>query len=257
MFCHNIKKNSKAIRYVVCVLGIILFSIYFLLNFSDLKIVNIKENAVAYSDGSAEIVINDNFNGDYVVYSAKVDAIDDNGQYSAPDLVYRGGTWDRVVYTYSQSNYCENKIFFMDRDEKIAKILNTDYCIGKTLDEHDIKCFLATKYNKAEAVIGFYDSGETFSKINIPYAVDRPINTNLVASNWELTKLIIPVGSCDKGAKDMKIFLWDVENKIIEDKTPLNFDCDINKIIYNRSDNKFYIEMFDRKKEVVNISLEE
>jgi hypothetical protein len=251
------KINNKA-KYII-VIGILLFSTFFLLyilfNVSHLNIVDIKDNAVAYSDGTAEIVINDNFNGDYVVYSAKVNAVSD-GQYFAPDLTYRGGTGDRIVYTYSQSDYCENNIFYMDRNKKVAKILNTNYCIEKTLDEHDIKYFFGTKSNESEVMIGFYNSGKVFSKIIIPYALGRPIDGASVASNWELTKLIVPVGNCDKGSKDMKIFLWDVENKTIEDKTPLNFDCSIKGISYEHSEDIFYIDRFNNMNEIISTRLE-
>lgn len=250
-------KSNNDIKYVI-VIGITLFSVCFLLhillNASRPSIVDIRNNAIAYSDGTAEIVVNDSFHGDYVVYNAKVNAISD-GQYFAPSLAYRGGTWDRVVYTYSQKDYCENNIFYMDRDKKVARILNTDYCIGKTLDEHDIKYFFGTKNNEGEVMIGFYDSGKVFSKIIIPYGLGKPINSELVASNWELTKLIIPIGSCDKGGKDMKIFLWDVENKIIEDKTPLNFDCNIKGIRYEHSDDVFYIDRFNNINEMISTPL--
>lgn len=201
-------KINKDTKYII-VIGILVVSIcsllYILLNIQHPNIVDIRDNAVAYSDGTAEIAVNDNFHNDYVVYSAKVNAISD-GQYSAPDLTYRGGTWDRIVYTYSQNDYCENNIFYMDRDNKIAKILNTDYCIGKTLDEHDIKYFFGTKNNEGEVIIGLYDSGKVSSKIIIPYALGRPISRRSMASNWELTKLIIPVGSCDKGGQGYEDF---------------------------------------------------
>ena len=247
-------KINYKLKLTVYIIGIILFLVVFLwsifMNIFRPYIVDIKDNAVAYSDGTAEIAINDNFHGNYVVYSARVDAIYD-GHYFAPNLIYRGGTWDRVVYTYAQDNYCEDKIFYMDRDQKSARVMNSDYCIEKTLDEHDIKCFFGTKNNLGEVVIGTYDNGAVISKIIIPYAIGRPINGSFVVSNWELTKLIVPVGNCDKGARDMKIFLWDVEAQIIEDKTPLNFNCNIEGIHYEHDRDIFYIKRANSIDEII------
>ena len=53
----------------------------------------------------------------------------------------------------------------------------------------------------------------------------------------------------------MKIFLWDVENKTIEDKTPLNFDCNIKEIRYEHSDDTFYIDRFNNINEITSIRL--
>jgi hypothetical protein len=141
----------------------------------------------------------------------------------------------------------------MDRDKKVARIFNTDYCIGKTLDEHDLKYFFGTDNSTGEVVIGFYDSGKVFSKIIIPYGLDKPINGSFVASNWELTKIIIPIGNCDKGSRDLKIFLWDVENGTLEDKTPSNFDCSIKGIRYEHDDDTFYIDRFNNISEILDI----
>lgn len=214
-----------------------------------LKIVDIKKNSVAYSNGNAEIVVWDTFGGDYIVYGSKVKAILDGDQYLAPTLNYLGGTWDRVVYSYNSGKnnidmYCDHNIFYMDRDSRIARTSYSDFCVRKTLDEHDIKYFLGTKYTGEVAIIGYSDL-KTLATIKILYASpEKPIVSGMVASNWELTKLIIPVGTCDRGTTDatkIKLFLWDVKNDKLEDKTPANFNCDISKIRYERSDDKFHV----------------
>jgi len=238
---------------IISVLILLIFVLSFFLYKKQLpKIVDIKEDTVAYSDGSAEIVVWDNFNGDYIIYSSKVKALVDGDQYLAPDLKYRGGTSDRVVYSYNSSKnnkYCNHNIFYMDRDKKTAKTSSSDFCVAKTLDEHDIKYFLGTKYTGEVAIIGYSDL-EISATIKIPYASsEKPIWGEMVASNWELTKLIIPVGTCDKGTTDttkMRLFLWDVESGELEDKTPVDFDCGISRIRYGRSynydDDRFYID---------------
>jgi len=251
----KILKNKKLLYpiLIIFVLILIIFTLSFLLYKKQLpKIVDIKEKAVAYSDGSAGIVAWDNFNGNYTVYNAKVDALNDNGQYLAPDLKYRGGTWDRVVYSYNSSDNtpCGN-IFYMDRDKKVARTLHSDFCIAKTLDEHDIKYFLGTKYTGEIAIIAYSDL-ETLATIKIPYASsEKPIWGEMVASNWELTKIIIPVGTYDKGTTEdtkLRLFLWDVEAGTLEDKTPANFNC-MEKIRYGRSynydDDNFYIDCYN------------
>jgi len=245
---------KKYFKYIILVLILIIFVLlFFLYKKQPPKIVDIKKKAIAYSDGSAEIVVWDNFHGDYVVYNSKIKALVDGEQYLAPDLKYRGGTWDRVVYSYNSSDdrYCDHNIFYMDRDIKTARTSHSDFCINKTLDEHDIKYFLGTKYNEGEVGIVAYSDLAVLSKIKIPYASDKSIWGEIIASNWELTKLIIPVGNCDKGAMDMKLFLWDVTNSTLEDKTPINFDCNINKIRYQHDDDKFYVDTYNKLEKYV------
>lgn len=53
----------------------------------------------------------------------------------------------------------------------------------------------------------------------------------------------------------MRIFLWDVKNKTIEDKTPLKFDCNIKEIRYDHGDDAFYIDRFNNINEITNIRL--
>lgn len=253
--------KNKTLAYsilIISVLILVIFVLSFLLYKKQLpKIVDIKEDTVAYSDGSAEIVVWDNFHGDYVVYNAKVEAILDINQYLAPTLNYRGGTWDRVVYSYNGGEndldrYCDHNIFYMDRDNKVARTSYSDFCVRKTLDEHDIKYFLGTKYSdEVEVAIIGYSDLEVLATITIPYASpEKPIRSEMTASNWELTKLIIPVGTCDKGTTEdtkMKLFLWDVENNNLEDVTPTDSGCGITKIRYEHGDDKFYIDTRDEQ----------
>lgn len=216
------------------------------------RIVSIKENAVAFADGTAEIVVIDNVPDQIThIYRSKTKAIWNEfyNQFIPPTLTMRGGVWQRMVYTFDPTGSgCDSEIFYMDRVNKKVKTFSTGiFCIRQTLDRDTTK-FIAVAPNN-EMVIGSYEDGQFKYGDHLP----API-WNGVTSNWENTKLAFPIGQCEiDSTSTQKIYTWDVDHGLKE-RTPKDFDCaaEFVSISYDHVTDQFtlHYKKTGREKEV-------
>jgi len=244
---------------------------------------SVVDNVVAYTDGTAEIIMNG--------YHTEIQAILDTqegesiyNQFVPPRLVYRGtplveGKYS--IYTYSDlvpsaMYYCQNHIFYqpLPSVKKAGRVFSlANYCVENTIDWRDVTHFLATSQDKAELLaVGTYRDGKILATVAIPnkltyYCTSGFLSNecNGAVSNWEITRIVFPAGKCEfdrdysdtEQIKTLRIFEWDIEKRTIEDITPKGFDCnDYIGLSYNHSKeppynlkegDTFYLQLQDGK----------
>lgn len=220
---------------------------------------DIQTNAVAYTDGTAEISIADTVPDQILHYYRAIVPALENSDYHyflAPILNGRGGDWHRQVYTFvGRDDACEQEIFYMDRIGKRVLLSHTPYCVLGTLDEHDVTKFIAVSPDSTNLAIGNYEDGTIVATHTIPdnlmiggVATNNSPNVNWGhAANWEITKFVFAAGDCSMGmtpSTTPKVFLWDIAKGTIEDKTPPHFDCgNYEGVEYDHDTNTFSLRM--------------
>lgn len=215
-------------------------------------VVAVGDHSVLYSDNTAEFVFRDNYNGALTVYRTPVEPILEdsyNAAWYAPELRLPvidqlGGNWERVVFSVQDMDACIHDIVVADRLTHTTHTAHTDFCILKTLDEHDFTRFWATtdETRNEEGAriltvgIGDYLTGSIIASttVEIPIWSDGEswigwydLDTRVVASDWELTKIVFAFtagpecgdyrGVCDTPAF---IYMYDLETGEVRDVTP-------------------------------------
>jgi hypothetical protein len=161
----------------------------------DHRVIDTKLNAVAYANGTAELLVTDSVpNQNTHIYRATVPAIGAAPWWYAPTLKTQGSAWQRAVYTFdnTESDTCDDDIFYIDRVKKTAKTIHIDSCIQGTLDEHDITHFLSTTYRDTfqTLTVGTYEDGATVAS----HDGAEHLSLQSWAFNWELNRAVLYFG---------------------------------------------------------------
>ena len=215
-------------------------------------IVAAKDGVVAFADGTAQFVSNDDV-PDQVphIYTADMAALGSFPNYRVPNVIFQGGAWQREVYSYNDpsNEQCSQNILYKDRVKKIVKQLHVDYCLQEdsALDEHDITHFFATSADGKSIAVGTYEDGAIVASHAIP---DGMMVHDRVFS-WDLTRGIITfVSSTVAGISDSTdldrlatAYSWDLstgewrEVAIPQYTSPV--DPTVSRFIYNHDKDVF------------------
>lgn len=155
-------------------------------------VVDAKDGVVAFADGTAQFVSNDDV-PDQVphIYTADMAALGSFPNYRVPNVMFQGGAWQREVYTYNdpQNEGCLQNILYKDRVKKVIRQMHVDYCLqeNSTLDEHDITHFFATSADGKSIAVGSYEDGS----ITASHAIPEGVMVHDRAFSWDLTRGIV------------------------------------------------------------------
>ena len=213
-------------------------------------VVDVKDNAVLYSDGSAEVVFRDDITDgwrraikttdlDYgVTYRSPIlpHVITEEGSrpyYILPDINYIGASEKNVVFTYaSEQGFCPNNIFYINRETKESRNITTDYCIGKALDGKDFTHWFGKKDNAEgyteDIVVGRYADGSIVAHATIPR--NNFVAHDSATANWELDMIVFSAWKTinTDNIEDecpTSIYSLNITNNELRDITPEEF-CD-------------------------------
>lgn len=197
-------------------------------------ILTARDNAVLYSDGTAEIIWNDDTpDGVMHRYSTKIGSINDpNRGLSLPEIEQTVGSWERIEFIFDdeKDRPCMRHIFYIDRVHKTSNLSSIQNCIVQTLDEHDFKYFLAMSPDYQTMEVGTYTDGKIVARHAVP---DEGIASDFhnagiheVLPNWEVDKLAFISGGCEGyEQRGLRVYVWDLKNNLIEDRTPMGLTC--------------------------------
>ena len=237
-------------------------------------VVDVKDNALLYSDGSAEVVFRDDITDGWrhaikitdegygTTYRAPIlpHVITEEGSgpyYILPDIIYIGASERNVVFTYaSEQGYCPNNIFYINRETKESRSITTDYCIGKALDGKDFTHWFGKKDNAEgyteDIVVGRYADGSIVAQAKIPrnYFVDH----GSAVANWELDMIVFSAWKRTntddtEGECSTLIYSLNITNNEFRDITPEEFCSSQMRLRYNgvfdapRHSGSFYAEI--------------
>lgn len=214
-------------------------------------VVEAKDGIVAFADGTAQFVSNDNA-PDQVphIYTADMAALGSFPNYRAPNVTFQGGAWQREVYTYNdpKNEQCSENILYKDRVKKIIKQVHVDYCVqeNSTLDEHDITHFFATSSDGKSIAVGAYEDGTIVATHAIPDGMmvhDR-------AFSWDLTRAIVtfvsaidcgPTADCDAVAP--VAYFWNLSTgewrEVVTPEYTTPVDPTASGFVYNHDKDAF------------------
>jgi hypothetical protein len=213
-----------------------------------------RDNAVLYSDGTAEIIWNDDTpDGVWHRYTTPISSIQDPTRgLSLPEIQQTVGSWERIEFLFDdqENRPCMRHIFYVDRVHKTSNLSTIDYCIVQTLDEHDFKYFLAMPFADYSSMeVGRYEDGKIIAKHAVPEGgIDdyfHNAGTHNILPNWEVNKIAFIGNGCEgPDAGTLKVYLWDVEKNTIEDKTPVGLTCtSFNGLTYDHGSDTFSVEL--------------
>ncbi len=250
------KKSTKRPLLILACIALIIFHVFAIREVLGQRVVYATTNAVAYANGNAEFVLED-ATPDNVsrIYRATVPAIGVAPWWYAPELHARGGSWERLVYTFmdTEGNSCDNSILYIDRTEKTADIVKVNQentCIQGVLDDHDVTHFIATKYGAPTQTIsvGTFKNGAIVAS----HAGPEQMALTKWAFNWELNKAALYFDqklacSLDEDCKTAPVvYLWDLTtgawtaakiptyaSQIADDGTALSYDRTSNTFTLN------------------------
>lgn len=183
-------------------------------------VVDVREDVVAYADGTAEIVITDGVPSDLPVHTFRLTVAalrDDSGHYRVPNLIGMGSTWERAVYTYDdpESDFCQRNIFYMDRVSKTVKSSRLNYCITESANR-DATHFVALSMDGGTVAVGTFEDGAIVATHAVP--TDMTLLGTPVF-NWEMTKAALyfsnpvacgPDPECEVARPADEVYLWDL-----------------------------------------------
>lgn len=234
-------------------------------------IIDVKDNAVLYSDGSADVVFRDDITDGWrraikitdegygTTYRAPISSYviteeGSNPYYILPDINYIGASERNVVFTYAgEQGYCPNNIFYINREAKQSSNITTDYCIGKALDEKDFTHWFGKKDNAEgyteDIVVGRYADGSIVAQATIPrnYFVAH----DSAVANWELDMIVFSARKTTniEGECPTSIYSLNITNNELRDITPEELCNSQVRLRYNgvfdapRHSGSFYAEI--------------
>ncbi len=251
------KRTKKRSLILLAGIALIIFHVIAIRNVLGQRVVYATTNAVAYANGTAEFILED-ATPDNVsrIYRATVPAIGVAPWWYAPELHARGGSWERLVYTFmdTEGSSCDNNILYINRTEKTAKtvkVRDENTCIQGVLDDHDVTHFIATKYGTPTQTIsvGTFKDGATVAS----HAGPEQMALTKWAFNWELNKAALYFDqklacSLDEDCKTAPVvYLWDLATGAwTTAKIPTyasTIDDDGTTLSYNRETNTFSLDV--------------
>jgi len=213
-------------------------------------VVDIKDGAVLYSDGSAEIIVRDwrnNFtdNFGWNTYRAPIKSISTpfihgqaGGQWTIegiylPIQSYEGDSKERTVILFDSKTpdnaevpECLDSIFYADRVGKTAHTVETDFCIRTTLNDLDFTHWFGfnNTYDggpydensefKITFATGLYETGEILASTTLLnyYDIGRQIGSyeGGAVANWELNTVVFAAYSMRAGQRGVGQCLTDI-----------------------------------------------
>lgn len=213
-----------------------------------------RDNAVLYSDGTAEIIWNDDTpDGVMHRYTTMIPVVQNPGkQPILPMIQQTVGSWERIEFLSDDTEHqpCMRHIFYIDRVNKTSNYSSIDDCIVQTLDEHDFKYFLAMPFTDYKSIaVGTYADGKIIAKHEVPEGGITSDFHNAgmhnILPNWEVTKIAFIGNGCEgRDVATLKVYLWDVVKNTIEDRTPAGLKCEnFRGLEYDHGSDTFSVEL--------------
>lgn len=199
------------------------------------KVIEARDGVVVYENGTAEIVMRDSFGEDmWRVYRSSVEPfyIPEGKQswgwgpegYRAPNLTYRGGNQDRVVFTYDspeKGDLCQQHVFYINRTVHTAHTAVSDLCIDSVLDIHDITHFLGSGIENSERGfiqhigIGIFETGDVTASTTLPLGYSAVPG----ASDWEIRHYVFFAVKGDRELEVFALYSLDTTTQVLTDIT--------------------------------------